>query len=265
MQPNDRHPSLNESNEPNTPPFRYRPLLIVLFALLLLCVASTVKAQAIYGPAGSIDFDQRPYQFPEIDRSANSSSQMTSVSPAYAEVTAELANFDSDANPDGWRAIVVLRDKDDQVVQPNGRVEFELKPRFPNSDFQGFKNAQRTPMKWSPKLTYNSNGTASFKLPLRKELRPLWGWSSAVVQQTGSRSTIVNDRATYLPRHNGRSDASRLGSGLPTRPGSTLPSDWRTNVTFPELGRLQVKVFVPSQGVFQAVTIVRVRSSKEFQ
>ena len=175
--------------------------------------------------------------------------QYASMRPKYAELSAVLANFDADADPDGWRAQVMLRDSHDRAVVMRAHATFELKSRMPLADFQNFVNTGTQPVRWTMKVDFDSDGVAKFKLPLRNSLKPMFGWSGAVHQQSGLRSGIY-----------GRQTSNRLVRRGPSRLSEALRSDWR-NLGAPSFGELKVRVSVPTEGVFEAVTTVQIRPS----
>ncbi len=170
--------------------------------------------------------------------------------PRYVELSAALSNFDADADPDGWRAEVVLRDRQDRVVVMRSHATFELMPRVPTADHRRYVDADRTSIRWSMPLEFDPRGVASCKLPLRESLEPLLGWSSAVYPQSGSRRRGTRDYG---------SGARGLRTWSNSRTFVTL--DLRNLIGTPSTGEMRVRVSVPTEGVFEAVTPVWIRPS----
>ncbi|QDT10015.1 hypothetical protein [Planctomycetes bacterium K23_9] len=181
--------------------------------------------------------------------------QRAASRPAYVQLSAHLANFDSDADPDGWRAELVVRDRQDRAIEVRGQAEFQLTPRVPTGDFHNYIDADTRPLTWSENVVFDETGVAHFKLPLRQQLRPLFGWSSAIYPATGLRSTTYNRQAlTHRRGIHGRYKGSR-------QRGTAITSDWRNNLGKPDFGELRVKLSIPTEGVFEAVSVTPIRPS----
>ena len=172
--------------------------------------------------------------------------------PAYAQLTAHLANFDADADPDGWRAEVILFDRDDRPVAVRGQANFQLTPRLPTGDFHHYVDAETKPIRWSENLSFDADAVARFKLPLRSPLRSSWGWSADNYSET-------------LSRHSGsrwRSSIPRFGSFRTNHArfvGTAVARDIRSSIGRPDFGELRVRVSVAGEGVFDAVCVVPIR------
>ena len=165
--------------------------------------------------------------------------------PEYVEMIASLANFDADADPDGWRVELVLLDSGDRPVVSRASAVFELMPRVPTADHFHYVDAARLPVRWSKTLEFDADGVARLKLPLRESLRPLFGWPSAVFPRHGARTRIT-------------SSLHRRGSNT-WRSRSLVQDDWRNQLGRPSMGELRVRVSVPTEGVFRAATLVPIR------
>ncbi len=106
--------------------------------------------------------------------------------PKYVDINAALANLDSDADPDGWRADVVLFDHKDRPVALRAQAKFELVIRVSTAEHIRFVNADIPPLRWSMPLEFDEDAVARVKLPLRETLRPVFGWSSATLSALNS-------------------------------------------------------------------------------
>lgn len=166
---------------------------------------------------------------------------------AYAELSATLANFDADPDPDGWRVDVVLRDRKDRPVAIRSQATFELMPRVSTADHQRFVNGSRSPVRWTMPLEFDDDSVARVKLVLNQRLKTQLGWSSAIYPPSGMRWRNVG----------------RMVGGLHVNSSETTAatSDLRNLVGTPSTGQLKVRVSVPTQGVYEAVTPVWIRPS----
>ncbi|MGI9472788.1 MAG: hypothetical protein ACR2NZ_14715 [Rubripirellula sp.] len=163
--------------------------------------------------------------------------------PVSVALTAELANLDADAEPDGWRAQIVLLDREDQPVLWRANATFELMPRV---DLLGgdYTDAQAKPIRWSMPLEFGQDAIADVRLPLRQSLRPVLGWTE--------RSTRFRLRT--------KRDSDR--EFLPNNPHRTfVVQDVRDAIARPTYGVLRVRVSVPTEGTFKAAVGVRIRPS----
>ncbi|MGB7345689.1 MAG: hypothetical protein WBD20_15850 [Pirellulaceae bacterium] len=175
--------------------------------------------------------------------------------PAYLQLSAQLANFDADADPDGWRAEIVLRDSKDRPVVARGQARFELMPRVPTGDFHNYVDANIRPITWTQNVQFDADGVARFQLPLRSPLRPVFGWASAIYPASGLR-TMIYDNQSQIHRsgiHSRGSSSRRLGTAI--------KGDGRNNLGNPAFGELRVKLSIPTEGVFESVTVTPIRPS----
>lgn len=224
-----------------------RPIWIIVFAILLASIAMKVKAEetlrvetsvsetlTVEHPLTEVEFNGQRFLLPKsISEGDSPTDRFTERRPAGSRsgrvhsvcVESSLANFDSDADPDGWIAQVVLYDRDDHVAAWRYRghrvtASFELQARTPTAGFAGYANAETAPLKWAVPLIFDRHGVASVRLPLRGRLR------------SGG-------------------DAPAIGEPL-AGPFADGLSEW---------GVLKVRVSIPSEGVFDAVTPIRLRPS----
>ncbi|QDV43349.1 hypothetical protein Enr13x_32050 [Stieleria neptunia] len=271
----------------HTPPPRrplnenQRPLWIIIFAILLASIALRTKGQGISvtspPPATSPDPSLSPSEadlYTEMrigDRvvrvkrasaaqaSAGQQGQATPARrrrPQSAFVTAEIAQFDSDVDPDGWLASVMLIGSDDQpVVVRRATARFELTPRLPTHDFTGYVDANVKPIQWNVPLKFADDAVATVRLPLRDPIAPLIGWpatSHPAVGRAGgfhaSRRGIIRHTATAFQ------DRTVL-TASPSRQGA------RSVIGMASFGQLKIRVSVPGEGVFDAVTPIALRPS----
>ena len=252
-------------------PSHYRPHLIVVFAIAMAWFAANASADeflttplaadsVLPSPSGqdtsplatmhSIQWDATsaiPEGDPALWRHLGNR-------PVSVELTSWLANFDADAQPDGWRASVALRDIDGNAVIMRSSATFTLVPRVPLADHEQFMEAGDQSLTWSMPLRFNEQGTANFTLPLRRSLQPSFGWSSAI-------APFPLDSATSRSRNNGRYRGgniaiSRVYSGRNRR---TVGGISYTRVDVPRTGVMKVRVSVPTEGVFESETHVWLR------
>ncbi len=286
---------------------RYKPLIILLFAAILLCVSGIAKSQEpqprwIDNEVGqSVMVDQATISdvtpipnavpvpsiapIPSIEpipsvapiqnvgptsfisgspkmkivtqasfeaalAKRQSLIQYSQSRPKYAEISATLANFDADADPDGWRVQLVLRDSQDRPVVMRSRANFELTPRIPTADFHSHVDAA-PPISWSMNVDFDADGVARFKLPLRENLRPAFGWNSSTY--AGPTKSRRSSRGLHRRVNNGH-----RSSGA-TVFGDLAVTSLRASLGRPTTGELRVRVSVPTEGVFKAATAVPIR------
>jgi len=245
---------------------RRRQAWIVLFAIVLASIAGFASAQSPDPSPGCDDC-------PTIEYYATEAEHVSSVDPhpaaelvpplsggvlptrrlrgndrpAYVELVASLSNFDSDADPDGWRAEIVLRDRNDRPVVMRANASFELTPRVATADHRRFVNATGKPIRWSMPLEFDADGVARVKLPLRDSLKPMLGWNSAIYPPSGTR--VRNSRPNVRYSHSRHARRS------------FVTSDLRNLIGTPSTGEMRVRVSVPTEGVFEAAAPVFIRPS----
>lgn len=230
----------DDTSNGNAKSIRKRPLLILLFALILASMAKSLPAQDVatiqYDGATNIRLD------PHHVSGGAAIAAPNQRRPAYVEMSAALANFDADADPDGWRAAVVVRDRNDQPVTMRATATFELKPRLWSITEDKRIGHQAESIKWTQQLVFNDEGIAEVKLPLRKSLRSLLGW------REDSRAM----RTTLFGSSNFQSTRKRR---------SFATADVRQVIGTPRYGHLSVRVAIPTEGVFESVSTVEIRPS----
>ena len=252
---------------------RKRQVWTLVFAIIAIWAARNTSAQSIQpelGPCSSdgiyygdadlaLDWNlavSDPIQFDAIT-SAPIDRRVENLANArahYLQVGASLANFDADPTPDGWRMQLVLRDREDRPVVQRSNARIELIPRvsrYSPSRLEGTK-----PLRWSVPLEFDDDGVARFKLPLRNSQRSQLGWPSDTALRSFSHRTT--SRHSYSRSAGDWYVRGKYNSGrLPT----VIRSNLQDRVTIPEVGELRVRVSVPSQGTFEAITTVSIRPS----
>lgn len=273
-----------------------RPIWIIVFAILLACIAVRAKGQEIASGAAVTDASASE-RSPESDlpdelttmqlgdrvyvvRRASAGkhrasagrhrasagrhagtpsharpSSLTSSRPSHAIVSAQPAQFDSDSDPDGWLAIVMLLDADDQPVIRRATARFELIPRVPTQDFTGYVDANIKTRTWSVPLNFAADGVARVRLPLTTPLSPLVGWPATSQPAVGSmggyysrRRDIIRHATPFFASRTAVTDTRRLGGA-------------RNAIGLARFGELKMRVSVPSEGVFDAMAPVALRPS----
>ncbi len=227
---------------------RRRQVLTIIFAIVLISIAGVSSAQA---PQRESQLDAIPLQYDGVSEvpiniggAVHTHRLRGDARPAYVELAASLANFDADADPDGWRADVILRDRKDRPVVMRANATFELMPRVPTPENLRYVDADTTPIRWSMPLEFDDDSVARIKLPLRQSLRPMLGWSTALYPASGTFSRTHGHNIHRLSRDR-----------------RYVASDLRNLVGMPSGGELRIRVSVPTEGVFEAATGVRLRPS----
>ena len=147
---------------------RPRLWLKILFAVLLALIAGKLSAEDSqlryewYNPdaAPSPKHPQSAVDPSRVAGGVTRSDVGRSRRPAWVELTAQPANFDADAEPDGWRVRLVIRDRSGDPVTPRARASFELMPRISTINRGHFANAQKRPVRWSKQLPFDDDGNA---------------------------------------------------------------------------------------------------------
>lgn len=249
-----------------SPQSRRRQSLIIVFAIILLIVANVTHGQMPrrYSAGGQIgiQFDGQSVVPAVVPATSSKSTSTTPVAehsrpptrdavsqrlrgdarPSYVELIASLSNFDADADPDGWRVEIVLRDAMDRPVCVRANASFELMPRVPTADHRSYVDADMPPIRWSMPLQWDDDSISRVRLPLRQSLKPVLGWPSSLYRPKGSRN-----------RGYGRHVRAIAGNR------SFVTNDVRNLISSPLSGELRVRVSVPTHGVFEAAVPVRIR------
>lgn len=187
-----------------------------------------------------------------------------SARPERVELLAELANYDRDARPDGWKVTVLLLDADDQLVRMRSQATFELRPGRVASDGMNFIAGNRITERWSMPLDVADDGVARVRLTPRHIALP-WmpSHSSASPAAYARARRLATTR--YPHRHHDRAHpTSPFHSTFPDvdRSLDFLASDRSSDFSgaeypvYPRWGLLSVRVSVPTQGTFDAVSVV---------
>lgn len=236
------------------PPFCCLRAILTLATMIALGNTSfsladdDAAADNVNGSAGFIDMGAGPLPLEKFRPSLESSSGQTKVAkPTHVILAAELASWDADAEPDGWRCQVQLLDQFDAPCGPaSAYASFELRLRVPRRDHSGFRDLRTETIRWSERLDVNTFGVAEVKLPLRLRLPSFYLDSEPTARISGSRSEAFQrpDRATERFR----------ATGLIAGKGVVL-----TRVVAPPLwGVMVVRVTVAAVGVLEAIDAVLV-------
>ena len=257
-----------------------RPLWIIIFAILLASIALRAKGQGIsdappdhaLSPSEALAADEDAVytemrigdRVVRVKRAAERASapqselakRARSMRPKYAFVSAEIAQFDSDADPDGWLASVMLMGSDDQpVTVRRASARFELTPRLPTHDFTGYVDANLKPIQWNVPLKFAEDGVATVRLPLRDPIAPLIGWPATSHPAVGRAGGFhASRRGISRPTPTAVQDRTALNASQ-----SRLAA--RSAIGMASFGQLKIRVSVPGEGVFDAVTPIALRPS----
>lgn len=207
-----------------------------------------VEPSAAGDSAGFIDFGDGPLpldRFSPPSRSPRSQAEL--ARPTFAVLTAQLASWDADAEPDGWRCRIQLRDQFDAPCRPDSATaSFELRLRVPRRDLSGFRDLRTEAIRWSEPLQLDARGIAEVKLPLRAPL-PSFYLDGEGAARWGSSSNAGSWRP-LLPADRFRDPRLTASEGYVISTVSARPS----------YGVIVVRVSVPSVGVLQAIDAVLV-------
>ncbi len=102
--------------------------------------------------------------------------------PAYVSLRADLAQWDRDADPDGWIATVQIWTAEGKSLSASDfrstpLASFTLMPRRPLHERVGYRTPVASPEIWTAKIKLDENGIATVRLPLRHRLtwNAAWG------------------------------------------------------------------------------------------
>ncbi|QEF99704.1 hypothetical protein Mal15_37700 [Stieleria maiorica] len=260
-----------------------RPLWIIIFAILLASIAIRSNGQETNGQdtqshrnaetqssddASAYTEMQIGERIVMVKRASAESDTAAASTPAIpsgrqtarsqrpksALVSAEIAQFDSDSDPDGWLAKVMLIGNDDCVVTVRrATARFELMPRLPTHDFTGYVDANLKPIVWNSPLQFAADGIATVRLPLRNPIAPLTGWPATSHPAVGDAGGFHASRRGII-RHT--SPAFESPTALTDRHDRASA---RSAIGMASFGQLRVRVSVPGEGVFDAVTPITLR------
>jgi len=165
----------------------------------------------------------------------------TVAKPAYVVLAAELANWDADSEPDGWRCQVQTRDQFDGPVRPlSSYATFELRLRVPRRDRNGFADIRMESVRWSLRLEVDATGIATVKLPLRTRLP---GSSAGM----GGPSRLAGSQKSMFSREERGSERFRESKTF-------AGNGWVNSVAEPRpaFGIMSVRVSIPGIGILAA-------------
>ncbi|TWU39234.1 hypothetical protein [Novipirellula artificiosorum] len=179
----------------------------------------------------TLQFDGVTEFFTSIDSAtAGATVQSTELNPQSVYLSAALANFDSDAQPDGWMVELTLIDRQDRAVIVPATARIEMHPRPTLTDHAGATRTEATEkvIQWTVRFVADEDGVARVKLPLRRSQQRSLGW-------------FVSD-SPYA-----RGDLSR--------------PKWQRQLAYPKDGQLSASVSTGSGKTFKATTMVQIRPS----
>ncbi len=162
--------------------------------------------------------------------------------PNHVVLSAELASWDADLEPDGWRCRLQLLDSNDlpaAMVTANAR--FELRLRVPRRDRSGFNDMITEKIQWSQRLQWDEFAVSEVKLPLRKSLPSFYTDGNGPSRLAGSR------RSSSIRQQNvsDRIQDIRLAAGDGLALSNSRPH--------PGYGVIVVRVNVPGVGTLEAI------------
>lgn len=167
--------------------------------------------------------------------------------PTYVAMNAELANWDADSEPDGWRCRLLILDQFDQSMVPGAIfATFELHLRVPRRDRNGFRDIQTEAIRWSKRLECDELGIHDVKLPLRTPLPIFIADSAHPSRHAGSRKASFSRQERVADRFRELNLAAGNGSAFSVTEAA------------PAYGVLTVRVSVPTVGILEATDPVLV-------
>ena len=245
---------------------RYRPLWTILFALALILWATTISAQepvavtyageTFIVPVNPVTTSLMPAESVSDDLGPSTSG--SKKRPVTVRVQAALANFDADADPDGWIATLQLRDEFDRFVSRRAMARFELIPRVPTSDHRGYINADQKPVQWTIPVQFSKESATKVQLKLNRRIERAFDWPSGIQLASYIQSGRFSNRNGVLRT------SEFVGNRSAVRARTVITSDLmsetiRREVSMPSWGVLNVRVAVAGEGVFAASSMTRLR------
>jgi len=183
---------------------------------------------------------------------------------AYVQLQARLSNFDADADPDGWQAAVVLRNRDGLPLALPARATFEILEYARSSDqpFSGQRVSagQRVTRsipstRWTVPLLFDQQRVATVTLPAPRSIQHSFGWDSIGARQVGQERARENIAGRYDRFSSER--MSRLSR--PRYNQHFLTLELSDAIDFPEVGWLRVRVSIPGQQALEATAPIELR------
>ncbi len=243
---------------------RKRQLITVIFAIAVVLIAGQAQAQEQaqdrearfqYGWTATESVEHLPAPRPALAPVRVEGGRIpprvnTDSRPVYLEMNASMANFDADPDPDGWRVELVLRDRHDRPTQRRSQAVLELRARSSTVNPGQYVNADFAPIRWSMPLKFDQDAVARLRLPLRQPFQPIQIRAAA-----GSRGATGSLRASANRRR--RWSTGNINSSGLHRSIARWEAD--QDVGLADFGELRARVSVPTEGVFEAVTAVRIR------
>ncbi len=161
--------------------------------------------------------------------------------PTYVVRNADLANWDADSEPDGWRCRLLILDQFDQSMIPGSIfATFELRLRVPRRDRNGFRDIQTEAIRRSKRLACDELGIHDVKLPLRTPLPTFFADAAHPSRHAGSRKASFSRQERVADRFRELNLAGGNGSAFSVTEAA------------PAYSVLTVRVSVPTVGILEA-------------
>ena len=171
--------------------------------------------------------------------------------PTMVDFSAHLANFDRDADTDGWLASIALRDASGRIVTARSYATFELKVGRFAVDEVTFIAGEHVAHRWSESVKFDEDGIARVRLEMtgaakkKNELAMYRTTSLGTRSMYSMGSQFPIQRLSYANRFRYTPTNGLIGPDTPFTP---------------VLGALSVRVSVPTTGAFDGITVVRLNS-----
>jgi hypothetical protein len=169
---------------------------------------------------------------------------------AYAQLYAELSNFDRDADADGWRASVVIRRSDGSVLAVPARATYEIlahPQRYYRHPTNGSLVRSRPLARWSMPIQFDKQGVASVSLPASRSVQQSLGWNSLATIHAGTRRASSHRQVRW----------SRIGSTNNDR--YFVSHNVRDQIDFPSVGWMRVRLTIVGQQALEVITPIDTR------
>ena len=231
---------------------RRQALRITLaFFLIWIAVTSTAKASCIDHLPESclLQFDG----FTPVPDLEHSRSVSQSQHQANVQLFAELANFDRDADADGWRVSLAIQDPAGVLVKATGQASFQIL-ELPQ---RRYRHATRRELvsspplaRWSVPVHLNELGVAHVNLPASWAIQRRLGWHGVASVHQGTR---------VASRFGATRQIDQRWSDGPVNYRRFVTHDLRDRIDYATRGWLFVRVSMPGQPTLEAITPVDTR------
>ena len=232
---------------------RRQALRITLaFFLIWIAVTSSAKAACVneLTPSCLLQLDG----FTAVPSFEESISDAAKADSHYVQLYAELANFDRDADADGWRATLAIQQPDGVLVEAAGRATFEIlefsQSRHRHATRRAYVDS-RPLARWSVPLNFDAQGMSRVTLPASSTVRRRLGWNGASSIHQGTR---VATRSAFGNRINHRWSGRAANDYR-----RFVTHDLRDRIDYPIRGWLRVRVTMPGQPPLEAIAPIDTR------